>query len=244
MSNKFKILLFTLTFLFANVSYAEDKSDVLDNDYDSNDYDASYYEDEGHLLFKVRGTGILTSGKQKKLPEPTISSPVSVSGLVKNGYGADTATTIFFNDNIGVELSLGFYALKTKTSSLIDLTYNYQSNVMPAKRKDIYMIPLSFAPQFHIAPFGGFRPYIGGGFTAAYLFTKSKEFKVNNGFGSFLQAGVDLVAKDDTLVTLDIKQYYYKPKISYNNSFIKNKRVTSRVDLNPLLISIGVGFRL
>ncbi len=246
MSNKLKILLCSFL-LLPNIIYAENNTDIVNrgNDYSSDDYDASYYEDEGKLLFKFRGSGVLTSGKQKKLPKPTSNTPVAIGPLVKNGYGADTATTIFFNDNIGVELSLGFYALKTKTSSLNNIANNYNSPNTPGTRKDVYMIPLNFAPQLHIAPFGGIRPYVGLGVTGAYLFTRSKEFKINNGFGSFVQAGVDFVAKDDTIITLDVRQYHYKAKVSYKGSFIgKNTPVSSRVNLNPLMVSLGIGFRL
>ena len=249
MLKTFKRLLFLSLICFNCISFgasynAAEEVESLDTNNDD-DYDSSYYEDEGRLLFKVRGAGVITQGKQKKLPPPTVSNPTSVGGLVSNGFGADTATAIFFNDNIAVELSLGFYLLRNKAITVTNVASNYGSTNAPGKRKDIYMIPLSVAPQFHIAPFGAIRPYIGGGVTGAYIFTRSKEFKVKNSWGVFAQAGIDFVAKDDTLITLDVRQYYLKTKVNYKASFIPPPpSVSSSATLNPLIISVGFGFKL
>ncbi len=226
-----KNILFTLIIFTSYVSLADKSND---------DYDIDYVEEEGRLLFKIRGHGIYTHGKQKNLPPPIATNPSAVGSLIQNGFGADTATAIFFNDNIATELSLGFSLLRTKNSTIKSVLNNYNYTNDIGKRKDIYMIPLTVTGQYHIAPFGAIRPYVGGGYHGAYLFTKSKQIKIKNGHGLVVQAGVDFVAKDDTLITLDLRQYLLNTKVTYKNA----NNATSKIKLNPLLISAGIGFKL
>jgi outer membrane protein len=210
---------------------------------DSNDID--YYEDEGRLLFKARIHGLSSNGKQTgfSATKNQISNPEKVGRLIQNGYGGDVATTIFFNDNIASELSLGFSVLKVKHSSLKNVGINYNANTDNlGKKKGLYAIPLTFTGQYHIAPFGAIRPYIGLGYHGAYIVNKCKGFNVKNGHGFVAQAGVDFVAKDDTIINLDIKQYLLNTKVQYKESFIKPP-VTSKIKINPLLISVGIGFK-
>lgn len=209
----------------------------------ANVYDEDYYEDEGRLLFKVRAHGIIAKGKQKNLPTPTSATPVSVGDLVGNGYGADTATTIFFNDNMAAELSLGVDVFGVKSTSLSNIANNYNGTVSTAsKRKNLFMVPVTLTGQYHLAPFGAVRPYIGAGYHGAYVFSKIKEFKAGHSHGAVAQVGVDFVAKDDTLITIDVRQFLRTTKIKYKGSVTGGNSVSSKVKLNPLVISAGVGF--
>lgn len=209
----------------------------------TNIYDEDYYEDEGRLLFKVRGYGIVASGKQKNLPTPTSANPVSVSPLIGNGYGADTATTIFFNDNMAAELSLGIDVLGIKSTALSNIANNYNGTTSTnSKRRNLFMVPLTLTAQYHIAPFGAIRPYVGAGYHGAYVFSRIKEFKANNSHGAVAQIGIDFVAKDDTLITLDVRQFLRTTKIKYKGSVTGGNSVSSKVKINPLVISAGIGF--
>lgn len=208
------------------------------------DYGADYYEDEGKLLFKVRGFGIKSEAKQKGLPSPLAGSARSSNPFIVNGFGGDTATTIFFNDRVAAELSLGVHVLNTKYSTINNISYNYNGSEVLSKRKKIFSIPLTLTGQYHIAPFGAVRPYVGAGYHGAYIFTKSKEFKINNSHGAVLQLGVDFVAKDDTLINFDIRQYLMKAKVKYKGALVGNSNnVSSTAKINPLIVSLGVGFK-
>ncbi len=211
------------------------------------DYEPTYQEDEGRLLFKLRGYGIRSDGKQKKLPAPTASSPKSNGSLIQNGFGADAASAIFFNDNLATELSIGFNLLRVKSSTISNIGYNYSgTNPSLGKRRDVYSIPLSFIPQYHLAPFGAIRPYLGIGYHYSCLFTKSKHIKVKNGHGAVVQAGADFVAKDDTLITVDIRQYWLEPTFTYKSSLFNGMQpngVKSKIKINPLIIAVGIGFK-
>ncbi|MCC8371280.1 MAG: OmpW family protein [Rickettsia endosymbiont of Pseudomimeciton antennatum] len=218
-------------------------SSFANYDPDNNDYDADYYENEGNLVFKMRVGGLRSSAKQTDFPKATAKNPVSIGTFAENGYGVDASTSIFFASNIAAELSLGFDVLRNKNSNLKNVAYNYGSNPETiAKRKPLYMIPLTVTGQYHIAPFGAIRPYIGAGYHGAYFINKSKGCTVRNGHGAVLQFGVDLYAKDDTLINLDIKQYFLNTEVNYKAPLVK-KPVSSKVKFNPLMIAIGIGFR-
>ncbi|WP_341787314.1 OmpW family outer membrane protein [Rickettsia endosymbiont of Cantharis rufa] len=208
------------------------------------DYDSTpYYENEGSLVFKVRLGGVFSDAKQKGLPTPTAPQPVTVGSIAKNGYGGDASTTIFFNNYLATELSLGFNALRTKYTSLASVAHNYGiDNVKLGKNKPIYMIPATITGQFHIAPYGGIRPYIGVGYHGSYMLTQATGLKIRNGHGAVGQIGIDFYAKDDTLVNIDVRQFFLNPKLEYKPNLVGNKTVTSKVKLNPLIVSVGIGF--
>ena len=214
----------------------------------ANDYDANYYEDEGALLFKIRGFYINSTAKPKNLPTSATNAEKPGS-LIENGYGFDTATTFFFTDNIAAELSLGLSLLKTKNSALKKASTAFgdgTGNV--GKKNDIFFVPLAATLQYHVAPFGAVRPYVGGGYHGAYMYTRSKAIKVAPGHGAVLQAGIDFIAKDDTLFTLDVRQYFLKSKVTFKKGFLfpnnpNASDIGSKVTWNPLVISFGFGFK-
>ncbi len=216
------------------------------NDAKSNDYYANYYEDEGSLLFKIRGFYASTISKINSFspssPNPNTPPP---STLGTFGYGFDTATTIFVTNNIAAEISLGFAFYKTKSSDLSMVAVAYgKTNAATVNKNQIFMFPVTFTAQYHIAPFGSIRPYVGCGLNGTYMYTRSHAIKASGGFGPVLQTGVDFVAKDDTLFTFDIKQYFLKSKVNFTKSFLRtNSDVKSKVTWNPLVISAGIGFK-
>lgn len=214
------------------------------DDIDDTDYNESYYEDEGRLMFKVKAYGMLQKGKQTKLPTPTNSSVSNVGHLFKQGAGISSSTTIFFNDNVAAEISLGFNGTKLKGSSINAVASNYGSSNSVKKHKYFYGIPIALTGQYHVAPFGAVRPYIGAGYGYQYIISTAKMLTVSKCYGAIAQVGVDFIAKDDTLFNVDVSQYFMKPRIKYKASFVGTNGVSSRIKMNPLLISIGVGFNI
>jgi len=224
------------------------KAAPAESQQDAYDYEADYYEDEGLLLFKIRAFYTSTSGKIKKLPagDTDFAKPGS---LAKSGYGFDTATTYFFTDNIAAELSLGLSTLRVKKTALTKASlFLGDGTGTTGKNNDIYWVPLTATIQYHIAPFGAIRPYVGGGYSGSYMHTNSKAIKVANGHGPVVQVGVDFISKDDTLFTFDVRQYFLKSKVTFKKGFLEPgvtaaRNVNTKVDWNPLVISAGFGFK-
>ena len=206
-------------------------------------YDADYYANEGSLLFKFRPFYSSLDGDMSNLPTPKNGSG-KPKALVERGYGFDSATTYFLGENVATELSLGVGYHKVKKSSINKVQELYGTGASTGKKSnDIWMFPLAGTLQYHIAPYGAIRPYLGAGGHATYAYTKSKGFKINNGYGAVFQAGVDIVAKDDTFVTLDIRHFTMKSKIRFNKEFLGTREdLSSKVKWNPTIISLGFGF--
>ena len=211
------------------------------------DYYANYYEDEGDLLFKIRGFYLNTSSKPKKFPA-SVATKEKPGALVQLGYGVDTATTYFFTDNIAAELSLGIGMMKVKSSALSKAASLGDGTGVAGKNNQIIIVPAAGTIQYHVAPFGAIRPYVGGGIHGTYMYTRSKAIKVSTGYGPVAQIGVDFISKDDTLFTVDIRKYFLTSNVTFKKGFLgpNNPAVTdirSKVDWTPLVISAGFGFR-
>jgi len=214
------------------------------NTQSSDDYDSNYYKEEGSILFKVRGSGIFTKGKLKGLPAATQPNPIKVGNLISNGYGIEGSTTVFFTKNIAGELGLGLQLYKTSSSGINAVGKNYSAKPTEGKKKNIYAVPVSLMFQYHIAPYGAIRPYVGAGYQYTWMVSKAKQFAINSGSGYALQAGVDFALTDDTLISFDVKRYQLEPKVKFKDSFLKGTQgVTSKVKINPIVVSLGMGWK-
>lgn len=233
----FNKIIFLAIMLAAGVAFADEDR--------FRDYDADYYLDEGKLLFKIRPFYSNTRAKQKSINlESNVAGTRRPGSLVENGYGFDTATTYFFSDYIAAELAVGVGYYKTKRSALNDILVNFGGpNRGVGKKTDIWMFPASGTLQYHIAPFGAIRPYVGLGVHGTYLYSRAKEFSVDNGTGLVFQAGCDFVARDDTFITLDVRGYTLESKINYRKEFTgRDREISSKVKWNPMTVALGFGF--
>lgn len=213
---------------------------------EADDYDSGYYKEEGSLLFKARASGIFSKSKFKGLPTARNTPSVSVGSLISNGYGIEGTTTVFFHKNIAGELGVGLQLYKTSASAISAISNNYSATPASGsgKKKNIYAVPTSLMLQYHIAPYGAIRPYVGAGYQYTWILSKSKQFTINNGNGYALQAGVDFALSDDTLISLDVKRYQLEPKVKFKSSFLGTGReFAAKVKINPIIVSVGMGWK-
>lgn len=237
-----KVLLCTAVFATTTSSFATAKMT-------KDDYDADYYSEEGRVTFKIRVSGMITNDKQTGLP--AASSVRGLAGaraskhLISNGFGIEGVTNIFFSDYIGAEMGVGWSMYKMSKSAIENVAYNYSNTYNVSKRKNLYAIPLTFTMQYHVAPFGAIRPYVGAGYGGTYFLSKTREVKLKSAHGPVGQIGCDVVMTDDTTFNVDIRKYSLSPKATYSNAFVgpNGQAITSKVKLNPLVISAGVGIK-
>ena len=137
--------------------------------------------------------------------------------------------TYFFTPNIAAELILGTTPHDVKTSGpSLDLGR-------------VWLLPPTLTLQYHFAPEGGIRPYLGVGINYTIFYGKDEPtgttVDYENRFGWALQAGVDIPINDRWAVNLDVKQVFLSTEVTVNGA------VKADVDINPLLIGVGVGYR-
>jgi len=230
-------------------SLAANKKDKdYKDEYDANNYESAFYKNDGRIAIKGNFGGILSRSKPK-LPAATQSPALPVKALTDNGYNLAASATIFFGNYFGVELSSGLQLFRTETSSLYAIGNNYGSQYntnnppSPTRKKMIYGIPLTATAIVNCAPFGAINPYIGGGINATYYIAKAKEYKVNATYGFVAQAGVDFIMADDTILNIDIKQYFIKPTITFDSSYVGGTGLKAKLPINPLVVSVGMGWK-
>lgn len=247
-----KLLMAVAILWLSTSSFAAKKN--LDDDYD----DTDFYKPEGTLILRVKASGLMTKAKNKSLPtdpytvntrkaaQANYNSPVKVGSLISNGYGIDTAATMFFGDNFAGEIGAGLTMYRTSSGALSAIGNNYakKDKALSSKRRNVYAIPLTIALQYHVAPFGAVRPYLGGGLQYTYALSKSQQFNIGSAGGYLLQAGVDFAMTDATVISLDVKHYKFQPKVTYKSSFLGGEpSVSSRLKINPVVVSVGMGWK-
>ena len=217
----------------------------------------SYYSDypvdgsENQLLLKFKLSGIVAKSKGSGLPaksyatgNPVVSNPPY--NLIANGYGGEGSATIFYNSYIASEISVGFNVYKLKKAVLDKIYIQYSNSGTPSNKSNLYSVPLTLTLQYHVAPYGGFSPYFGAGYGVSYFHARCKALNVKMISGGFvLQGGLDLLAQDNTLLTLDVKKYFMSNRAKYSAGFLGAANDTPfTLKINPLVISAGIGFKM
>ena len=138
--------------------------------------------------------------------------------------------TYFFTDKIAVEAILG------ATQHNIDAVGAGGS----AKVHSTWVLPPVVSVQYHPLPAARFSPYVGAGVNAM-IYYGGKNYNgfsvdVKNSLGVALQLGADVAIKGPYVANIDIKKVWVTSDASVDGGALKSK-----VDLNPLVFSIGVG---
>ena len=96
--------------------------------------------------------------------------------------------------------------------------------------------------QYHFAPDARVSPYVGAGVNYMLFYSGEDKngfaLKIKDGFGTALQAGVDIATTGPWTANLDVKKVFFDTKATDRISGVKSK-----VTLDPWVISAGVGYR-
>lgn len=158
-------------------------------------------------------------------------------------------------ENFDSQLAAGKYSVSDDIIPEVDLEYFFLKNVSAeviagVTRHDIksgsnyvgstWLLPPTLTVKYHPLAGGNISPYVGVGLNATFPFSSKfngvSDFKVDNSFGWAAQAGVDVKIKDNIYFNVDYKYVNADTKIMVAGTKYK-------LDLNPNLIGIGVGYR-
>ena len=114
------------------------------------------------------------------------------------------------------------------------------------------MLPPTLTLQYHFLPDAKIRPYVGAGINyTIYYSTKASDELVkaigptsvhmNDSVGYALQAGTDIDITKKVFLNLDVKYIGMKTTARLNTGGAIN---TARIDIDPLVFGVGLGFRL
>ncbi len=139
----------------------------------------------------------------------------------------------FLTDNISVEAIAG--------------TAKHKVTAGGALISKVGHVPPTITGKYHFATGTAFKPYVGAGVT--YIFFSEHEGKngyetdVKNDVGFALQAGLDLDLQGPYSLNVDVKKIYFETKADAWTPAPVTPLVVNNLKLNPLVVSVGVGYK-
>lgn len=170
---------------------------------------------------------------------------------------------------IGVHIPKNEVAVESKTIPEIDFTYFVLPNVAaelilthPQKLDvtvgggsigSVTVLPPCLTVQYHFLPDFVLRPYVGVGanltlvtaqdlsVTLPTLGDTALHIKPSRSIGFVAQAGADLKITDHVFVNVDVKYVTMSFDVKVRGG---DEMKVTKVDVNPMLYSLGIGYRI
>lgn len=161
------------------------------------------------------------------------------------------ANDITVNSKWFPEVDISYFFTKNLAAELV-LTYpqkhevTIQNSVLggPIEIGTFKHLPPTLSLQYHFNPDGDFRPYVGAGINVTWIL--DDELSVagvgdlsldSYSVGAAWGAGFDFRLAKNTFLNFDVKKVYIGSDVKLNGNKI------SSVDIDPLLWSVGIGWR-
>jgi outer membrane protein len=156
--------------------------------------------------------------------------------------GAGAANRLTLDSKTFPELDISYFFTPNLAAELV-LTYPQKHDVLLDGKSIGTMkhLPPTLLAQYHFLPNAQLRPYVGAGLNYT---TMSKVHLLNGNaglehksFGLALQAGADFALDKNWSLNLDVKKVQIRSDVNSAGAII------SKVKVDPLLVSVGVGYR-
>jgi outer membrane protein len=138
--------------------------------------------------------------------------------------------TYFLTDNISVEAILGATQHETRA----------QGGATDVAVHETWVLPPVVTLQYRPMPEARVSPYVGAGLNYMLFFEGRDKngFTVDleDGFGYALQAGADVAISGPWTLNVDVKKVWFDTTATINGGAL-----TSDVNLDPLVVSVGFG---
>ncbi|RKE95113.1 OmpW/AlkL family protein [Ichthyenterobacterium magnum] len=147
---------------------------------------------------------------------------------ISTAYVPEFDLTYFFNKNLAAELILATTKHDVEIENGADLGH-------------VWLLPPTLNLQYHFYA-NEFKPYVGAGINYTIFYGVDSgdvnDIDYDSSVGFSLQAGVDYNLNDKWFLNLDIKKILLKTDVTVNNA-----STSSEVEINPLLVGVGVGLK-
>ena len=138
--------------------------------------------------------------------------------------------TYFFTDHIAVEAILGTTRHEIRA----------QGGATDVAVHETWVLPPVVTVQYRPLTEGRFSPYVGAGVNAMVFYGGEDKngftVDLDNGLGYALQAGADIGLRGPWSLNVDVKKVWFNTDAEINGGALK-----SDVDLDPMVVSIGIG---
>lgn len=192
---------------------------------------------------------------------PFQSDPIEGGDLeMSNAFGIDIGLNYFFTKNIATNFSLGYSNHETKIQYSDYEQHRYSIG-------DVIMVPLNLSVQYYFI-LNDFRPYVGVGINYTHFYVKEEELtggvygaEFDSTLGFALQGGVNYDINKKWFVNFDIKQMFTSTDMTTYHGWCGTpakstsikvavpcpdynvEDVVNKVDINPLSIGLGIGYK-
>ena len=188
-------------------------------------------QDDWTSGFMIRGRGIVVMPDEDSTIRP-IGGHVDISTSVM----PELDISYFFTDNLALELILATtpHSAKAKDTAVGNVDVG-----------DFWILPPTLLAQFHLPLNETFKPYVGAGVNYTLTYGEDDDsggpvtsFKLDNGVGFALQAGIDIFLDEHWALNFDVKHVWLNLDAKLNGGAIR-----ADIDVDPWIFGAGVGYR-
>ena len=196
----------------------------------------------GDIQVRAFVTGVLPDGEVTDVLVDNISVPIGTQTRASDSVVPTIAAEYFVANNFSIETICCITPHDVEGSGAI---------TGAELITDAIILPASVTGKLHFGA-GGFKPYIGAGVTHFFIFGEDpgaagallnyNNVDLSDEFGFLLQAGTDFDLNDRGLMlSVDAKRYFVGTTATFRNG--DDIRLQTEHDLDPWVISAGLGFR-
>lgn len=170
----------------------------------------------------------------------------TANSAIDTRAGAATGLKVNVTDSVMPTLGLSYFVTDSIAVEAIagatKHTVKAQGTGVDVAVKDTWLLPPTVTVQYHIHPKDRLSGYLGAG--AGYMvFFSGKDrngynVHLTDGFGPVVQGGLDLALTGRWSANLDVKKVFFRPTANINGGAL-----TSKVFLDPLIVSVGAGYK-
>ena len=195
----------------------------------------------GDVLVRLRAIDVIPNESSGSILPSFPGEEVSVN----NAIVPEIDFTYMLTDYIGFELiaATSKHRISGKTGTTGSI----------GQLASTYVLPPTLTVQYHLIPTGKFHPYVGAGLNYTFFYKDKASaglqgavgqtsVHLSDSFGWAGQVGMDIDVADNLFVNFDVKYIDMRTKARLNTTALGLETV--RVKLNPIVVGIGVGFRL
>ncbi|MGE0697806.1 MAG: OmpW family protein [Hyphomicrobiaceae bacterium] len=204
---------------------------------------ASAGDYDGNFMVRLQATGVFTQDDLRSLDSTGLGDlkALGFDAEVSDRFLPTATLTYFLNKNLSVELFCCF------SKHQVDLKAPIAG--LSGEVADAWIFPPALTLQYHITGLGPFKPYLGAGVQYIHFFNEktganpinATSVSIDDAFGVTLQAGIDVAIGNGWYLNADIKKSWLDTTAVWRNSVAGD--VTAKVDLDPLIVSAGIGYR-
>ncbi len=185
-------------------------------------------------MVRVRALYLDPADKSDAIPSLAVPSDAIT---VNDKWFPEVDVSYFFTKNIAAELVLTYPQRHTVTVQ--------QSALGGAVDIGTFKhLPPTLTLQYHFAPDGNFRPYVGAGVNFTNISDVNLEIPTvgrlnldRTSFGAAFGAGFDYRLDRNLFLNVDVKKVYIGADVTLDGSKV------SEVSVDPVLFSLGLGWR-